>query len=286
MPNLFDSRALIAHRTRALRAFTHHDFLINQVWDDIISRANDIKRTFDKTLIIGARGADRAIDTLIRTKKITSDVTVLDLMPILHTYYPAYARPYDTLPVEPHTYDLVLSVFDVHSWSDVPGMLMQMRMALKPDGVCLLAFPGGDTFYELKSAMTRAEITHFGGLSPRLHPVIDLQQMAGLMQRTGFALPVVDNTKITVQYGTLTRLLHDIRGMGETNALSTRDKRILPRKFWDSVDTIYRADHPSTDGYLNATFDIIHAIGWAPAATQQQPAKRGSGTVHLSTVLK
>jgi SAM-dependent methyltransferase len=191
----------------------------------------------------------------------------------------------EALPLAEGQQPLIASVFSLQALNDVPGHLVQVRRALRPDGLFLATFPGGDTLQELRISLGEAELSLTGGISSRFMPLIDVRAAGGLLQRAGFALPVVDLDRITVTYGSLRDLLHDLRGMGLTNSLTARPRRTPPRALFALAEAIYRQRFTTPEGRLVATFELIHLMGWAPHATQQQPARRGSGTVPLDAVV-
>jgi SAM-dependent methyltransferase len=168
------------------------------------------------------------------------------------------------LPFRPGSLDLVISVLALHWVNDLPGALIQIRRALKPDGLFLGALFGGETLHELRAAWLAAEVERTGGASPRVAPSADAEQMAGLLQRAGFALPVVDTDRITVTYAEPLALMRELRGMGETNATAARARRFTTRTLLFEVAAAYRALRGTADGRIPATFQTIYLTGWAP----------------------
>lgn len=270
--NTFDYTQIDRQRTRAKPRFHDHDFLFQATADQIIDRLDDIKRRFENVLIIGPRGADVLIPRLKKIGKITVAPTIISL-------------DHETLPRLKGPYDLVLSVLELHTINDLPGMFAQIQMQLKPDGVLCTALFGGETLYELRDCLQQAELSLRNGVSPRIFPFADKPQIGALLQRTKFALPVIDSDIVRVDYPHLTRLLHDLRGMGEGNAIAARDKRFVPRDLFNLTEKIYREKYPAPNGRITATFEIIHLIGWAPAPTQPQPLQPGSAKTRLADVL-
>ena len=191
----------------------------------------------------------------------------------------------EILPTEPQSHDLILAPLQLHHINDLPGMLIQIRRALKADGLFLGAMFGGGTLWQLKEALTQTEIALKGGLSPRISPFADKQQMGGLMQRAGFALPVVDSDIVTVTYKDIFALMHDLRGMGENNILSARDKSYPGRDFFKQAGAYYQDHFSGSDGRIEASFEIIFLTGWAPHDSQQKPLRPGSAEQSLKDVL-
>jgi SAM-dependent methyltransferase len=173
----------------------------------------------------------------------------------------------------------------LHTINDLPGVLVQIRRALKPDGLLLCALIGGETLHELRDALTEVEVAMFGGAAPRVHPMIDLPTISALMQRAGFALPVVDTDLRVIFYKKLRTLLKDIKASGEGLALAQRSRKYMGRDFWDGVEAYYKARHAEADGLLRASIEVLYAIGWAPADSQQKPLKPGQAKNRLADAL-
>jgi SAM-dependent methyltransferase len=197
------------------------------------------------------------------------------------------AVPFDdeSLPVAAGTLDLVVSALALQFVNDLPGALVQVRRALKPDGLLLAALLGGDTLTELRQAFAAAESEVEGGISPRIAPFADIRDLGGLLQRAGFALPVVDSERITVRYDTVFALMHDLRRMGATNALNERRRQPLRRATLMRMAEIYGERFGDPDGRLRATFEVIWLSGWAPHESQQKPLKPGSARARLADAL-
>ncbi|MBU6235307.1 MAG: methyltransferase domain-containing protein [Alphaproteobacteria bacterium] len=185
----------------------------------------------------------------------------------------------------PASLDLIVVNGTLNRVNDLPGVLVQMRRALKPDGLFLAAMLGGESMFELRDSLTRTEAAMFGGAAARVHPMVDLPTMAGLMQRAGYALPVVDSELKTIFYRQLKTLLHDIRASGEGLALAARSKKYLGKGFWEAVEADYKAAHSAPDGLLEASIEVLFATGWAPAESQQKPLKPGSAEKRLADAL-
>jgi SAM-dependent methyltransferase len=191
----------------------------------------------------------------------------------------------ETVPFEPGSTDLAVSLYGLHEMNDVPGMLIQIRRALRPDGLFLGCMAGAGTLAELREALLTAETELFGGASPRVFPFADVREAGALLQRAGFALPVADIETVTVRYDTMFSLMRDLRAMGATNALAARSRRPASRALFMRAAEIYAERFSDADGRVRATFSTIWLSGWAPHASQQKPLKRGSGQVPLASVL-
>lgn len=192
----------------------------------------------------------------------------------------------ETLALEPAAHDLVIHAMGLHWANDPVGQLVQCRRALRPDGMFLGIFFGGQTLQELRRVLAEAETALRGGLAPRVAPMGEIRDLGGLLQRAGFALPVADALPLTASYATLPDLLHDLRAMGETNALASRDRRPLPRSVLELAARHYHESFGDGDGRLPASFELIVLTGWAPDASQPQPLRPGSAAARLADALE
>ena len=184
----------------------------------------------------------------------------------------------------PESVDLAISLFSLQAINDLPGALVQIRRALKPDGLFLGALFGGATLQELRDSFAHAESETLDGISPRVSPFGDVRDMGGLLQRAGFALPVADVERTLVRYGDFSGLIRDLRAHGQTNVMTGRSRKFLRRDTLAALKSHY-AGHHAGDGKLNATFEILYLTGWAPDASQQQPLKPGSAKSRLADAL-
>jgi hypothetical protein len=167
----------------------------------------------------------------------------------------------------------------------VVGALIQIRQALKPDGLFIGAFLGGATLTELRQALTAAEQEILGGAGSRVSPFADSRDATGLLQRAGFALPVGDVDRVSVSYAHPLKLMADLRQMGETNVLAERHPRALTRTLLARAAEIYVEQSAGPDGRVPATFEIVTLTGWAPAPGQPQPLAPGSAKMRLAEAL-
>ena len=269
---IFDRAAVRRHRGRAAARIGDHDFLAREIAGRLLERLGDIKREFALTLALGYPGVAPDGGLAMRA----------DLSPLLAT---DVAMDEEFLPFAAHSLDLVTSLLALHWVNDLPGALVQIRRALRPDGLFLAAMFGAETLIELRTSLALAESTVEGGVSPRLSPTVDLRDMGALLQRAGFALPVVDIDHITVTYPDAFALMRDLRGMGETNALIQRRKHFTRRETLMTAAEIYRERFADADGRLPATFQIIWLTAWAPHESQQQPLRPGSAKTRLADAL-
>lgn len=287
---LFEREAVRKHRERAAPAFDEHDFLFTEVADRLVERLDDVKRTFPTALDLGCHGGE--VGRVLENRGGVKTLFQCDPSPGLaeRTGGLAFAADEEFLPVKPGSLDLVLSNLSLHWANDLPGALVQIRQALKPDGLFLGTVLGERTLYELRESLMAAEMEIEMGMSPRVSPFTTVQDAGALLQRAGFALPVVDYDTITVSYPDMFKLMADLRGMGETGAVAGR------RKTFTRKDTMMRAAayYAETfagrgdvgDGRIPATFDILFLTAWAPHPDQQQPLKPGTAEIDLADALK
>jgi SAM-dependent methyltransferase len=282
---LFDRRAWRAHRDRAARGGAV-DFLHAEVTDRLVDRLEIVNREFGVALDLGAR--DGALTRALAMRRGAMRVIAAEPASEFLIRAPGLrvgADP-ELVPFRDASFDLVASILALHWSADLPGVLVQLRRALKPDGLLLAAMFGGQTLVELRTVLFEAELAEEGGVSPRVSPAIELADAAGLLQRAGFALPVADSETITVTYPHMLALMRDLRGMGETNALAGRRRNGLRRATLARAAALYAERFGDDEGRIPASFEILFLCGWAPHPSQPQPLRRGSATVRLVDALK
>jgi SAM-dependent methyltransferase len=182
--------------------------------------------------------------------------------------------------------DLVISAFALHWSNDLPGALIQLRNIIQPDGLFLGVLAGPDTLNELRECLAVAESEILGGITPRVDPFITVQAAGALMQRAGFALPVVDTEKIIIRYNTMYDLINDLRAMAATNVLCLRETQKFSKILFTRAAEIYASRFADEDGRIRATFELIFLSGWVPHQSQQKPSKPGSVTIRLADAIK
>lgn len=283
---VFNRRTVRRHRDRAAPAFAEHAFLIEEVAERLADRLLDVKRAFPLALDLGCHSGE--MGRALQGRGGVQTLLQADLSPALaaRAAPPAFAADEEALPIADGTLDLVLSCLSLHWVNDLPGALVQVRRALKPDGLFLGAMLGGETLRELRGALAEAEIAEESGLSPRVSPFADVRDAGDLMSRAGFALPVMDTDTLTVSYPDPFKLMADLRGMGETNAVIESRKSITRRATLMRAAQIYREHHGDDDGRIPATFQVIYLTGWAPAPDQPKALQPGSGKTSLKDALK
>lgn len=289
-PEIFDRRAVRAHRDRAARAPDGHDFLHREVAARLCERLDEVRRDFPTTLELGChRGA---LSELLARRGDIETLVATDLSPACagHARDAApgilmLAGDEEALPFAGTRFDLVISCLALHWVNDLPGALIQARRALKPDGLFLAAFLGGGTLSQLRQAMMAAEIEIEGGASPRISPFVDIRDAGALLQRAGFALPVADRDEITVAYENPLALMKDLRLMGEANALRERRAGFSRRETLLRACAIYEETCKGADGRVPAGFEIITLTGWAPDPSQPKALRPGSAQTPLADAL-
>jgi SAM-dependent methyltransferase len=275
---IFDRAFLDRQRRRALR-LGPADFLLRRTADDLCDRLAAVKRRFPLAVEVGGplpffaerlRASDQ-VDRILRMDRVATDADVIG--------------DEELLPFRPESLDLIVSALALQFTSDLPGALLQIRRALKPDGLFLAALLGGDTLIELRASFAAAEAELTGGASPRVAPFAELRAVGSLLQRAGFALPVIDHDRVVVRYSDPIALMHDLRAMGASNGLVERARRPLRRSVLLRATDIYGERFADGDGRIRATFDVISLSGWAPHESQQKPLRPGSAKVRLADAL-
>ncbi len=281
----FDTALLRNRRTRAAAGWPGFNFLKTRVADELAERLLDANRSFDIGLDLGAHGGEIRTP-LLATGKLSTLIHADSCEAMLaHAPRPAAVMNEEHLAIGDARVDFVASALALHRLNDLPGALIQIRRALRPDGLFLGALFGGETLHELRTCLAEAEAECEGGVSPRVFPFADVRNMGGLMQRAGFALPVVDADRQLVTYETVFGLIRDLRGMGETNVLNARRRKPLRRSTLMRMAEIYTERFSAPDGRITATFQIVYASGWAPHESQQQPLRPGTATQRLADAL-
>ena len=243
-PQIFDRAAYRARRARAGRK-GGDIFLADEAAAHIAERLAGMKRVFGRALDLGSR---KLGPYAAHAKAWTS-----------------HAAGEEVLPFEAKGFDLVVSVLSLHAVNDLPGVLVQIRRALKPDGLFIAPLFGGETLNELRTSFAAAESELTGGVSPRVAPFADVRDLGALLQRVGFAKPVADVERTIVRYRELETLFADLRALGETNVLFGRRTTMLSRKLLAAVTSEYATRFSDADGKLRATFDVVYLTGYAPS---------------------
>ncbi len=287
-PQIFDRILLRKRLNRAAFGYDQADFLKRRAAEDLVLRLEAIMRDFPRAVDLGARNG--AFAEALAQSDAKSRVGLLveaDLSePMLAGRTgPRLVADEERLPFAPGRLDLVISSLALHWTNDVVGTLIQIRRALKPDGLFLGALFGGATLTELRQSLMAAEMELTGGAGSRVSPFADASDAAGLLQRAGFALPVADVDRVCVRYDHPLKLLQDLRQMGETSVLAERHPHALTRKVLARAMEIYQQDFAEPDGRIPASFEILTLTGWSPDPSQQKPLKPGSAKMRLADAL-
>ena len=283
-PLIFDRRLLRARHRRAA-SLGPATFLLDRVADDITDRLATVKRRFDLALDLGTPG--EAVRAALARVGSVGTIVAAAAFPAggAGRVTPFVIADEEALPFGDATLDLVVSALALQFVNDLPGTLVQIRRALKPDGLLLAALLGGETLTELRESFAAAECETTAGVSPRVAPFADLRDLGALLQRAGFALPVTDTDRLTVRYDSAVALMRDLRRMGATNTLIDRRRRPFRRATLMRMAEIYAERFADPDGRVRATFEIVWLSGWSPHPSQQQPLKPGSAAARLADAL-
>ena len=273
--NIFDKNLWRERLNRHHEKFRNHSFLHEWVDTQILNRLDVIKNKFETALYIG-----HSLDAYKSEDKIKN---IVHLFPSFQKNAHVIGDD-EFLPIKDNALDLIISNLTLHHANDLLGALIQSQYSLKSDGLFVGALLGGETLYELRQSLQQAETEIYGGISPRVAPFADIKSLGGLMQRTQYALPVIDSERVVVEYSDFTKMLHDLRYMGEGNVLIERNNRPVNKKFWRRVEEIYKEQF-SEHGKFIATFEVIFLLGWKPHESQQKPMKPGSAEKRLADSL-
>jgi SAM-dependent methyltransferase len=280
---LFDPDLVTARKIRALDQYVDGaDFMMERAVDDLAERLATVERKFAKAAAIGCLTGGAA-DILRHSGKV-GEVVRIEAHERLLDEAGLVIRD-EQLPLEPESIDLAVSLLTFQEVNDLPGMLIQIRRALRPDGLFLAALTGGGTLAELRESLLAAETELTGGAAPRIAPFVDVRDAGGLLQRAGLALPVADIETTTVRYATMFGLMADLRVMGATNSLAERSRRPATRRFFARAAQIYAERFADPDGRVRATFSTVWLSGWAPHASQPKALRPGSAQISLTKVL-
>jgi SAM-dependent methyltransferase len=291
-PRLFDRYLHRARLDRAAPGYGAADFLKARAAGDAVERLEAIMRDFPVAVDLGARNGAfaAALAGSEAQRSAKPKIGVLVEADLSHRMLEGreglqVQADEERLPFADESLNLVVSLLSLHWANDLVGALIQIRQALKPDGLFLGALFGGSTLYELRQSLTQAEAELLGGAGLRVSPFADVLDGAALLQRAGFALPVADLDRVTVRYGSVLELIRDVRAMGESNVLHDRARRPLTRPVLARAAEIYHERFSEADGRVRATFDIVTLTGWAPHPDQQQPLRPGSAKMRLADAL-
>jgi SAM-dependent methyltransferase len=282
-PVIFDRDLIRARRLRAA-ALGPSTFLLDRVAEEMADRLAAVLREFPCAVDLAT--PNEAVRRVLAGSGKAGAIVAADVLAErgAHGTLAVAADP-EALPFREASLDLVVSALALQFVNDLPGTLLQIRRALKPDGLFVAALLGGDTLSELRQAFAQAEAEIESGISPRVAPFADLRELGSLLQRAGFALPVTDVDRLTVRYASPLALMHDLRRMGATNPLLDRRRRPLRRATLGRMAEIYSERFADLDSRIRATFEIVYLLGWAPHESQQRPLAPGSARARLADAL-
>jgi SAM-dependent methyltransferase len=262
-PILFDRQQVRRQRDRAARGLAAHDFLLRESADRLADRLRDVTRRFPLALDLGCHGGE--MSAVLQGRFGIERIVRCDLsaaMVVLSGTGMGVVADEEMLPFAEARFDLVISNLSLHWVNDLPGALLQIRRLLRPDGLFLAAMLGGETLTELRQSLMEAELAEEGGAGPRVSPFVEVKDAGALLQRAGFALPVADIDRVDVTYGDPMALFHDLRGMGEGNAVMARRRHFSRRATFARALALYQQRFTDADGRLPARFQIVTLTGW------------------------
>jgi SAM-dependent methyltransferase len=284
-PQIFDRHLIMRRRARHSACARQHDFLLHRVADDFVERLSVVRRTFSLGACVGAYHG--VISE--RLRQDSNIATIINIEPssalLEQCAGPKAVAEDERLPLSESSLDLVVSGLSLQLVNDVPGVLAQVRRALKPDGLFLAAVLGGETLRELRESWLIAEEELSGGASPRVAPCADVRELGRLLQRAGFALPVADSDVVQVTYATPLALMNELRAMAASNMLRERRRVPVTRRLLMRAAEVYSDRFALPNGRVPATFEIINLTAWAPHESQQKPLARGSAKMRLADAL-
>ena len=296
VPLLFDQQLIGQHRQRASRDYADFAFLKDAAAARLADRLELIRRDFNLCLDLGAHDGRLAqhfaqdsgqdLSGSVKIGHMIQADPAVGFALAAANYGSGIVHALDQLPYKAESFDAVFSCLSMHWVDDLPGLMMQARRLLKPDGLLLMSLLGGKSLIELRQVLAEAEQDITGGLSPRCAPMADIRDIGGLLGRAGLALPVADSDRLTVHYPHMFKLMADLRGMGEQNALLARLKTPTRRDVFYRAAEIYQQRFGQADGQIPASFEIVTVTGWAPHESQQKPLRPGSAAQRLATVLE
>lgn len=284
-PMIFDRPLLTRRRSHVAARASEHDFLLARVAEDLVDRLIAVHRRFPVALDLGSHHGVLGY-ALAAVPGIETVVSLDAAEPLVRRAAGLrVVADEEALPIRDGALDLVVSALALQVVNDLPGALVQIRRALKPDGLFLGALLGGETLTELRQAFLAAEAEIEGGASPRVAPFADVRDLGGLLQRAGFALPVADSDTVTVTYRDPLALVRELKAMGASNMLADRRRTPIRRETFFRALQIYAERFAEPTGRIRATFEIVTLTGWVPHESQQKPLRPGSATARLADAL-
>ena len=275
---LFNRPLYRLRRARRVGQWQGANFLKQEAASFLADKLFDINRTFPLALDLGSHGGEVAAAIAQRAGKVIRADSIAATQPDI-------VCDEEWVPFSDNTFDLVVSALSLHHVNDLPGTFIQIRRCLKPDGLMLAMLPGASTLRELREAITQASARYGFPLAPRLSPLLEIRDAGALMQRAGFALPVLESETITVEYSSVMKLLQDLQAMGESNVLSAQFMGMTSRAQLAAIVACYEELYGS-GATVPATFEAVTLLGWKPHESQQKPSARGSATAQIKNIIQ
>lgn len=270
---IHDRKIARIKRERSFKNNPESKLFFNEYSQDMFERIELINNTFEKGLALGFRN--------INLKK-SKNISHLKLAELGISQNIDFVCDEEFLPIKKSSLDIIISFFNLHSSNDIPGILFQINQSLKPNGLFMGCLFVGDTLKELRFCLAKAEEEITKGISPRISPFADLQDLSNLLQRANFNLPVADIDRHKVTYDNPIKLMNDLREMGETNILKEKQKTFFRKDVLERSMEIYKENFSLENKKIFATFEIAWLIGWKYHDSQQKPLQPGSGQKNLA----
>lgn len=287
-PKIFCRQTVARNRTRTAEKRAESPSILNTNRAQLLDRLLDVTRSFTATLNLGCRHGELAqslVDDHHVNLVVAADLSKAYARSASRPGIPSLACDEEWIPFGPDAFDLVIADHCLHWTNDLPGVLIQLRRCMRPDGLFLGSMFAGATLFELRECLMAAESALRGGVTPRVSPFVDVRDAGNLLQRAGFALPVADTDVFVVEYDSLGDLFINLRQMAETNAIYERFKGLTTARLFAMTEEIYKERFMTKQGKFAATFEIVTLTGWAPSDTQQRPLAPGSARARLADSL-
>ncbi len=244
-PTIFAPRRRIAARRRMLALQPRSDaprYLIEDMIEDVLDRIGFVRIAIHRALVIGDFTGALVADLRAQGAKVTA-------------WEPATGFD-EERPYPEGGFDLIASLGTLDTVNDLPGALVHIRNALAPGGMMVASFAGAGSLPVLREAMLAADGDR---PSPRVHPQVDVRAGAQLLQRVGLADPVSDGRTLTVRFGSLERLVGDLRAQALSNVLARPGPAL-------SKGALARARaafaEQAVDHRISERFEILTLTGW------------------------
>jgi malonyl-CoA O-methyltransferase len=179
------------------------------------------------------------------------------------------------IPLATRTCSLVWSNMALHWAGDPQRAIEEFHRVLEVEGLLMFSTLGPDTLKELRGVFSPA------GGAPHVHGFIDMHDLGDMLVAAGFAAPVMDTETITLTYLSVDAMMADLRGTGQTCALSGRARGLLGKGRW--AGTRQALEGCFRDGRLAATIEVVYGHAWKPAPRR---TPEGHAIVNLGPIRK